>query len=89
MITHRIVPDTIEYTALFVDKAHRREGQAGGLSTAAIKRQMASDIPNMIFMVDMRNEAMLKFLNQEEDGEEHASIHNYRRTSFKHLREQQ
>jgi len=85
MITHRTVPDTIEYTALFVDKEHRREGQASGLTNEAIKLQIASDIPNMIYMVDMRNEAMRKFLNRRPEDEP-VSDRNYTRTSRKWLK---
>jgi GNAT superfamily N-acetyltransferase len=59
MITHRIAPDTIQYTSLFVRKDLQRLGRAIPLLAASIKRQMASDIPRGVCQVQIETKRMV------------------------------
>jgi len=86
MITHRTAPDTIQYTALFMDRDHRREGQASGLQAESINRQVASDVPNMIWTVHPSNTAMLKMISRSMSENRH--IQSSRRISRKRLARQ-
>ena len=64
MITHRIAPDTIQYTSLFIEAALQRQGRALPLLAEAIRRHAAAreEVPNGIFQVAVENEAMIKFV---------------------------
>lgn len=64
MVTHRTAPDTIQYTSLFVRPEFGRLGLGRALHTKAMKLQFASDVPNMIWMVDVQNKGMLKFVDR-------------------------
>jgi hypothetical protein len=64
MITHRIAPDTIQYTSLFIEPALQRQGRALPLLAEAIRRHATAreEIPSGIFQVEAENEAMSKFV---------------------------
>lgn len=62
MSTHRFLPDTIRYTALFVRKDLQRMGRAIPLLAEAIHIQNSSRIPKGIFVVDLGNERMCSFM---------------------------
>jgi uncharacterized protein (TIGR03032 family) len=64
LVTHRTAPDIIQYTGLFVRPEFSRLGLGRALHTQAMRIQIASDVPNMIWMVDVRNEGMLKFVDR-------------------------
>jgi GNAT superfamily N-acetyltransferase len=64
MITHRIAPDTIRYTSLFVKKELQQMGRAIPLLAESIKLQYSSGIPNCIWMVLSDNAPMLSFMRR-------------------------
>ena len=62
MIVHRLSHDTVQYSALFVRDDLRRTGAARALVAAAIRRRLQNPaIRHGVFLVDARNEAMLRF----------------------------
>jgi uncharacterized protein (TIGR03032 family) len=64
MITHRTLPDTIQYTALFLTPELQQQGVAIHLAVAAIRRQQDAGIPWLIWMLDSSNQPVLKFAEQ-------------------------
>ena len=64
MATHRIDPQTIRYTSLFVRKDLQRMGRAIPLIAEAIKRQLQTDIPNYICTAAVENKPMVKFVRR-------------------------
>lgn len=64
MITHRVAPDTIRYSSLFVRKKYQKLGRGISLLAASIKLQIDSEIENGTFSVAADNEPMLSFLNR-------------------------
>jgi GNAT superfamily N-acetyltransferase/predicted GNAT family acetyltransferase len=62
--THRISPDTIRYTSLFVRKDLQKMGRAISLVAEAIKIQVNSDIPQCICAVFTDNEPMVRFVER-------------------------
>lgn len=64
MITHRVAPNTIRYSSLFVRKKYQKLGRGISLLAASIKLQIDSEIENGTFSVAADNEPMLSFLNR-------------------------
>lgn len=64
MITHRYAPDTIRYTALFVRQEFHKMGRAIPLLAEAIYLQNSSKIPLGIFVIDLENEPMCRFMRR-------------------------
>ncbi len=64
MITHRINPDTIRYTSLFIRQDLQKVGRAIPILANAIKRQVDSDIVNGIWTVAMDNDPMVQFVKR-------------------------
>ncbi|MFQ5814436.1 MAG: GNAT family N-acetyltransferase [Anaerolineae bacterium] len=62
MITHRTAPDTIQYTSLFVQKEFQSLGRAIPLLMESIRRQVSSEVPYAIFMVDVENDPTVKLV---------------------------
>lgn len=61
MVTHRVDPDTIRYSTLFVTPPFRFKGRGISLLAAAIERQIASSINGITFAIAPENAAMLRF----------------------------
>lgn len=64
MVTHRLAPDTIQYTSLFVRPPFQGLGRAVPLLAAAIRRQCETDILNGIFQVEVANQPMVRFVER-------------------------
>lgn len=62
VISHLIAPDLNEFTALFVDSAHRPFKQAHLLMREAIMRQDAAGVTNFLITSKMDNYVMSRFL---------------------------
>jgi hypothetical protein len=54
MITHRIKPDTLLYSSLYVDQEHRASGMGIQLVRTAVKQQQSSSIPFSLFEINVR-----------------------------------
>ncbi|WP_169829429.1 TIGR03032 family protein [Desulfatibacillum aliphaticivorans] len=63
-IAHRVAPDTLQYSALYLSKELRGKDVAMPLMIEAARRRLAAKIPNALFMMDVRNEAVLKFFDK-------------------------
>ncbi|MGK7894582.1 MAG: GNAT family N-acetyltransferase [Xenococcus sp. (in: cyanobacteria)] len=64
MVTHRVAPDTIRYSTLFVAQRFQKLGRGVALMAEAFKRQIASPIPNCTFSVARENQQMAQFLRR-------------------------
>ncbi len=64
MLTHRVAPDTIRYSSLFVREPYQKLGRAIPLLSESIKRQINSEIEKCIFSVAAENQLMLRFLER-------------------------
>ncbi|MCP4373574.1 MAG: GNAT family N-acetyltransferase [Deltaproteobacteria bacterium] len=64
MITHRLKPDTIQYSALFVRPPYQNLGAGTFLLVEAIRRQFVADIPKGVFMINIKDKAMLTFMQR-------------------------
>jgi GNAT superfamily N-acetyltransferase len=64
MITHRIAPDTIRYTSLFIRQDLQKLGRAIPLLAEAIKRQVNSEILSGIWTVWLDNQPMVNFVKR-------------------------
>lgn len=64
MITHRINPNTIRYTSLFIRKDLQKVGRAIPILANAIKRQVDSDVVNGIWTVAIDNTPMVQFVKR-------------------------
>lgn len=64
MITHRINPNTIRYTSLFVRKDLQKMGRAIPMLAEAIRRQVDSDVVNGIWTVAQENDRMTEFVKR-------------------------
>jgi GNAT superfamily N-acetyltransferase len=64
MIAHRIAPDTIRYTSLFVKREFQQMGRAIPLLAEAIKLHYSSGIPDAIWTVLQDNAPMLGFVRR-------------------------
>lgn len=62
LITHRIAPDTIQYTTLFVRRDLQPLGRALPLLAEAIRRQMVSGVTKGTCVVDPGNPAMARYM---------------------------
>lgn len=59
-INHRIDPDTIRYSVMFVEEKFQRMGRGFSLLTEAVKRQISSSIPYATAAVASNNLPMLR-----------------------------
>ncbi|HLO48402.1 MAG TPA: GNAT family N-acetyltransferase [Kamptonema sp.] len=64
MITHRLAPDTIRYSRLFVKKELQKMGRAISLLAQAIKYHYDSGIPYGIWTVQQDNTPMVSFMQR-------------------------
>lgn len=64
MLTHRVAPDTIRYSNLYVSEKFQKLGRAISLLAESIQRQIASSIPYCTFSVSQENTQMLKFVDR-------------------------
>lgn len=64
MATHRIAPDTIRYTNLFVRQDLQKMGRAIPMLAEAIKLQLKSDIPRYTYATEIANKSMVKFVRR-------------------------
>lgn len=64
MATHRIAPDTIRYTNLFVRQDLQKMGRAIPLIAEAIKLQLKSNIPRYTCAAEVGNKPMVKFVRR-------------------------
>jgi hypothetical protein len=66
VITHRIAPATVRYTALFVDERVRRLGHGIALLAEAMRRQMGAlgDDSVGTFGVWLHNAPMIRFVRR-------------------------
>lgn len=64
IVTHRVAPDTIRYSTLFVRPAFRAKGRGILLLAAAIERQIASAIAQGTFAIAPEDAAMLRFVRR-------------------------
>lgn len=64
MICHRVAPDTIRYSALYVRERFQKLGRGISLLAEAIKRQIASPVAYYNFAVSAENPQMLQFVNR-------------------------
>ena len=64
MATHRIAPDTIRYTNLFVRQDLQKMGRAIPLLAEAIKLQLKSNISHCTCATEVSNKSMVKFVRR-------------------------
>ncbi len=64
IVTHRVAPDTIRYTSMFVDKRWQRLGRGIVLMAESLQRQYNSSIPYYAYAVSSRNPPMLEFVDR-------------------------
>lgn len=64
MATHRIAPNTIRYSSLFVRQDLQKMGRAIPLIASAIKLQLQSNIPYYICAAEVGNQSMVKFVRR-------------------------
>ncbi|MEG4395517.1 TIGR03032 family protein [Microcoleus sp. BROC3] len=64
MVTHRVAPDTIRYSSLFVGQKFQKLGRGISLIAESIKRQMASDVSNYTCSVALENPLMIQFVKR-------------------------
>jgi uncharacterized protein (TIGR03032 family) len=64
LVTHRVAPDTIRYSTLFVAQEFRYPARGIFLIATALKLQIASPIKNYTYAVASENTKMLKFLRR-------------------------
>ncbi len=61
IVTHRVAPDTIRYSTMFVAQRFQKLGRGVALISEALKRQIASPVPNCTWAVAMENQQMAHF----------------------------
>jgi GNAT superfamily N-acetyltransferase len=64
VITHRIAPDTIRYSTMYVEPPFQRLGRGVSLFVEAIKRQIDSPIPRGKYAVAKENVLMISFVQR-------------------------
>ncbi|MEG3898952.1 MULTISPECIES: GNAT family N-acetyltransferase [unclassified Microcoleus] len=64
MVTHRVAPDTIRYTSMFVEKRWQRLGRGIVLMAESLQRQYDRAIPYYAYAVSSRNPLMLEFVDR-------------------------
>jgi ribosomal protein S18 acetylase RimI-like enzyme len=82
-INHRVAPDTIRYSTMFVEPKFQRMGRGFSLLTEAIKRQIDSGIPYLTTAVASDNLAMLQCADRH--YRPYATYLSESRSSFKYL----
>ncbi len=60
VVTHRLQPDLIQYTSLFVRDGVPK-GRIISLLAEAVRRQCTARVPGLLCMIDAENTAMLRF----------------------------
>ena len=68
LITHRVDPEVIQYSSLFVSPQLQRLGRALPLVVEAIRRQRELGIPRAIFQVRADNRAAIRFVQRRMPG---------------------
>jgi GNAT superfamily N-acetyltransferase len=64
LATHRIAPDTIRYSNLFVRQDLQKMGRAIPLIAEAIKLQLKNNIPHYTCATEVGNKSMVKFVQR-------------------------
>lgn len=64
MMLHRLLPDTLQYTSLFVAAEHQKHAGAIHLVREASLRQLASGVPHGIYQVQADNLLMLRYVEE-------------------------
>ncbi len=64
MLTHRLGPELIRYTSLFVDPGERALGPGMALLAEAIRRQLDNGVPFGIFGIGEANEPMIRLVRR-------------------------
>jgi len=64
MITHRLTPDTIRYTSLFIRQDFQNLGRAIPLLAKAIYLHNSSKVTKGIFVVEIENKPMCRFVKR-------------------------
>lgn len=64
VLTHRIAPDTIRYTSMFVRQDLQRSARGIALFVNAIRLQNGAKIPNGIWIVNNQNMSMVGFVKK-------------------------
>lgn len=63
-IAHRVAPDTIRYSVMFVEEPFQKMGRGFALLTEAVRRQLDSDIPYFTAAVARDNIEMLRCVDR-------------------------
>ncbi|MEB3831895.1 GNAT family N-acetyltransferase [Phormidium sp. CCY1219] len=63
-IAHRIAPDTIRYSSMFVEEPFQKLGRGFALLTEAVRRQLTADIPYFTAAVASNNIGMLRCVDR-------------------------
>jgi GNAT superfamily N-acetyltransferase len=61
MVTHRVGPNTVRYSKLFLAPPHQRAARGIALVAEAILLQLASGVSQAILDIDANNEPMMRF----------------------------
>ena len=64
VLTHRVAPDTIRYTAVSIAQAFEKRGRGVWLLAEAIRRQVDSGVPYLTGSVSYRYPRLLKFVER-------------------------
>lgn len=64
LITHRLKPDTIQYTSLYVQPAFQQHGLASALVIEASRRQLISGVPFFKYQVQIENTLMVELVQR-------------------------
>lgn len=64
LVTHRVAPDTLRYTSMFVEKRWQRLGRGIVLMAESLQRQYDRAIPYYAYAVSSRNPPMLEFVDR-------------------------
>lgn len=63
IITHRVAPETIRYSTLFIREKYQKLGRGISLLAESIKRQINSEIENCTGSVAAQSDRMMRFLD--------------------------
>jgi len=83
LIAHRIRPELVQYTSLFVSPELQSLGRAIPLAVEALKQQFAAGIPKAMFQVLPDNTPFLKFIQRRLDSYLTSQVRRY--GSYKEL----
>jgi GNAT superfamily N-acetyltransferase len=64
LLGHRVKPDVVQYTSLFVEEGHGKLGRGLPLIAAVARRHEAAGVPRAIFMVQADNAAMRRLVER-------------------------